>query len=173
MIKRGNRKFISDYNVLDMYKYCKKEHGLKLTKKEFIEHLNEITEYIVNRILFEADEYKLPHKLGHLRIKRRKQVLRLDAEGKLLVNKMMIDFNSCWKLWREQYPGKTDEEIAKIPNKKKVYFLNDHSHGYYNKFYWDKRSCVVQFNSIYKLEINRNWKQMLTKLSKQNMIYYE
>lgn len=173
MIKRGNRAYITDFLIKDLYKYVKKEYELNIPQAEFTKMLEEIISHIMNKILYYGHEYNIPHKLGHLRIKRNKNKFELDESGKVKTNKLKINYKESWNLWRTLYPNKTDEEIADIPNKKLIYYLNDNSHGYYNKFYWDKRSCIVRFHSIYKLEINREWKKILHLLSEQNMIYYE
>jgi hypothetical protein len=173
MYKRGKRKYISSTNIENMFRVAVEKYNFSLDKKEYSKLLEIINNYIFDIILHDSSEYRLPKKLGSIRIKRTKFKYKLDENGRVKKNQMKVDFNSSKKLWREKYPNKTWQEIKEIPDKPLIYYLNKHTNNYYNKFYWDKRTSTLKNQSIYKLDIIRNRKQELSRLSKQNKIYYE
>ena len=170
---RGKRKYISDYTTADIYRDYRNIYKGTLSKKEFSHYYKVIIDFILKKVLNDSEEYIFPFRLGTFRIKRTKYVLKTDENNKVITNGLKIDFKSSWNLWHRQYPNLTDKEIINIKGKKNIYFLNEHSNGYYNKFYWDKRTCVGKNQSVFKLYINRDRKRDLAFLSKQNKIYYE
>jgi len=173
MYKRGKRKHISNYNFIDIYKTAVSKYDIKLSKEEFTEAYDLIIDAIFKIVIDEVCEYNLPHKLGTFRVKRCKSNILLDENNKVITTNLKVNFNASKKLWRKKYPDKTWEEIKNISDKPLVYFLNKHTNGYYNKFYWDKRSCMVKNQSIYTLTIVRDKTKKLSEYSKLNKIYYE
>jgi hypothetical protein len=130
----------------------------------------------MNKILFEAEEFRFPARLGHLRIKKRKVHIELDQNGNIKKEFLRIDYKASWDMWRNLYPGKTDKEIATIPNKAKVYHLNDNFNGYYCRFYWDKTTMNVSNGTAYCFKVIRKWQRLVAKiLNDPNLTinYYE
>lgn len=173
MYKRGNRTYIADYTTKDVSIIARRDYNVKLSRKKFSEALELIINYIFELILEEGDEYRLPKQLGTLRVKRIKFKLRLGEDGNVNKNSLIPNFHACKQLWKSTYPDKSWEEIKNIKYKPMVYFLNKHTNGYYNKFYWDKRTSTVKNQSLYKINIVRERTAQLSLLSKQNKIYYE
>jgi len=172
MFKRGKRTYLSKYSTKDIFKVAKEKHGFSGDLSEFSDALDVITNHIFNIILYDSGEYKFTRQLGSIRIKNTKFKLKLNEDGSVKKNQLKVNFKASKELWKEKYPDKTWEEIKNIPNKPLVYFLNKHSNGKYNKFYWDKRASTVKNQSIYKLDIIRPRRIELSELSKQNKIYY-
>lgn len=172
-VKRGKRKIKADYSLKDLYKFYKKNYNSNLTYKQFKQVLTESVSYIMNRILNDSEEFILPNRLGNLRVKRFKNRLILDENNKVNMNFLKVDYKSSWEYWRKIYKGLSDEEIGKIPDKKHIYHLNEHTNGYYNRIYWDKTSMNIRNQHLYSFTPVRSWKEMLATLSNQNKIYYE
>src|SRR6056297_2753989 len=148
-IKRGKRKMIANYAIRDLYKYYKQNHDNPVSYKEFKRYLIFITSYIMHNILYEKMEFVSPKRVGNFRIRRMKNKIKVDENNEVQTNYLKPDWKKCWELWHEKYPDLSDEEIAKIPNKEKIYHLNNHSDGYYNKFYWDKLTCNIRNHTAY------------------------
>lgn len=171
---RGKGKVTSDYSLKDIYKFYKAHSdGEVVSYKEFRRYVTLITSYIMHNILYEKMEFIVPQRLGSFRIKRRKNKIIIGDDGEVQTNYLKPDYKKCWGLWREQYPNTPDEDIAKIPNKEHIYHLNQHSDGYYNRFFWDKLTCNIRNQTAYSFTLIRKWKQEINRLSNQNEMYYE
>lgn len=177
--KRGKRKVIADYKIKDIYKYykdkCKKKRIKWLEYTQFIKIHKIIYENIMNRIIYEGAEFTFSYRLGGLRIKKKKQVLRLDKEGNVDKRSLSVNWKKTKILWNKQYFGKTFEEIKKIKNKPLIYELNEHTDGYRFSFFWDKITCNVPNQSAYYFEPIRKYKERLAIALKtiKNLEYYE
>ena len=172
-VKRGENNLKADYGIRDIYRYYTESVNNPLNYKEFKKYVILITSYIMHNILYEKKTFKAPKRMGDFRIKRHKTKIKLDENGEVQTNFLKPDWKKCWQLWHEQYPDKTDEEIAKIPGKNHIYHLNKHTDGYYNRFYWDKLTCNIRNHTAYSFKPVRKWKKELSRLSNQNEIYYE
>ncbi len=168
---RTGGKYNSDFNILDIYKFYKQSQKDK--KKDIIDlstfrsilkyHNDEICKSIVK----ESTEFRMPYRLGYLRIRKFKQRIISDADGKLKTDHMKIDWKSTNELWEK------NEEAKRI--KKLVFHTNNHSNGFYYKWYWDKRSCNIKNSSVYSLVISRQYKRLIPETIKNNdsIDYYE
>ena len=105
---------------------------------------------VANQILTNALEYRLPARLGYLRIKKRYNPPRLDESGVGLDKERLItDWGASRKLWYEKY-GTTDmEELKKIPNKPIKYHENKHTSRHIFRFWWDRRTSKVAHIKAY------------------------
>lgn len=173
MYKRGKRKDITSISTRDIFNVAKKKYAFSLDYSEFSKLLSIINNYIFNIILYDNDEYRFPKNIGVFRIKRTQFKLKLDENGKVKTNQMHINFKASKELWKRKYPSKTWQEIKDIPNKPNIYYLNKHTNGIYNQFYWDRRTSTLKNQTFYKLDVIRERKKELSELSKQNKIYYE
>ena len=104
---------------------------------------------IMDDILLKSREFKMPFRLGSLRIKKKK----MNFSSKLK-NKLKID----WKATRE--------------NKKVIYHLNDHTNGFNYRWYWEKKNAIIKNKSIYSFQATRTNKRRLAALLKNNEIDY-
>lgn len=156
---KGKRKIIADYKSADIYNHYKDKVGGKALPKEvFWRVWKEFVEARMKMVIYDNLEFYLPYRLGSLRVRVGQKALRIDKNGNL---KYAIDYGASVKLWKEMYPDLTIEEIKKIPNKKKVYFTNEHTDGKILYWYWDKITCNFKNKSAYKIELIREWKRML------------
>lgn len=94
-------------------------------------------------IIKQSFEYKIPYRLGTLRIKKNKQKFKI-IDGRLKPKKKMIDwYQTRYVLWERLYPGKTLVELKEIKDKPLVMFTNEHSNGEVMRWYWNKKNIVT------------------------------
>lgn len=102
-------------------------------------------------ILEEAFEYKIPAKMGYLRIRSSKIKYKIK-DGRIMPKKGIINWGECRKLWYEMYPGLTLKEIKLIKDKPLIFYTNEHTNGEVYRWYWDKHTCMVPRHTIYTFE---------------------
>ena len=112
---------------------------------------------IVDEIMLDNFEYKIPSRLGTLTIRKRKPKLRFDDNGKL-INTMPIDWKATRELWDE------DEECKK--QKKLVRHLNEHTNGYVPFWNYSVNTATFKNKSVYKFKPTRTIKRQLSKILK-------
>lgn len=177
MYKSKNKVQI-DFGAPDIYKYyCEKTgNPLKLSQKQFTKITKNFFEVTTDKMMLENFEMVFPKRLGNLRIVKEKYKVKLTPEGDLDKRKLKVDYAATKKMWREEYPDKTMEEIFTIPQKPVIYHQNKHTNGYICKWYWDKRTCMVRNATYYKFSSARAVKRKLAKLLKNtelNLNFYE
>jgi hypothetical protein len=98
-----------------VYKYYKQKTipELQVDKQIFREICDEFNKLMIEKILLNSEEIRLPYRLGALRVKKSK--MKYDDK-----NKLKIDWAASKKLG------------------KRIYHLNDHTGGYKYRFYWTK-----------------------------------
>ncbi len=117
--------------------------------KKYRSICEDFNKLIMDNILLKSHEFKMPYRLGTLRIKKKK--MNYSQKNK---NKLKID----WKATRE--------------NKKVIYHLNDHTNGFNYRWYWLKREAVVKNKSVYSFQATRTNKRRLAALLKNNEVDY-
>lgn len=111
--------------------------------------INEFYKKIVDEILINNKTFKLPYRLGTVRVCKSKVIL-----------KHLTTFGVDWP--------------TTIKLHKRVYHLNEHSSGYRYFFYWSRECSVVSNLFFYRLVMSRTNKRRLAKLIKLNKYdYYE
>jgi len=160
-----------DYALDDIYNFYKKKQKLKnrkvVNRKIFgkiIRNYNrEICKYIVN----DSEEFRMPFRVGYLRIRKFKQRLILDPDGKLKTRHFKVDWKKTNELWNK------NEEAKKA--KKVVYHINEHSNRYYFKWYWFKITSNIKNVHYYTLVMSRQNKRLIAKALNENdkLDYYE
>jgi hypothetical protein len=128
------------FTISDAYKRFKKENpkGSKhyLTEKQYKEICYEFNRKIVNFVLLDAGEFRVPHRIGVIRIKKRKTDM----------NNLRIDFGEFRKTG------------------KKIYHLNEHSKEYYYRWYWQKKQAIIKNKSAYSFRATRTNKRIIKQL---------
>lgn len=135
--------------LTDFYKYYKKNYENIVDYSLYAKVIKEINEAISNAIIYDGFNFKLPIRLGYISIVKKKYKIKLDEDGIPIINWRAIDYKATKELWQELYPGKTIEEIKKIPNVKRVYHRNQHSNGYFFRWNYDKFTSNVPNKSAY------------------------
>lgn len=137
------------HSIADAYKFYRNIYKGKLTKKQYTQVAYEINRKISTLIIKESFEYKIPHGLGFLRIKKRKLRFKLNDKGKIDINKNIIDWKATWDYWEREYPGLTRKQIKDIPGKKVFFQTNEHTDGEVMSWYWDKRTSKIKNIILY------------------------
>lgn len=136
--------------LYDAYYMYKKEVGRNgISRQVYSDLCQEFNKRLSDKMVRESLEFRMPYRLGFLRVKAIKQQV-IIKDGKLDTTRMPIDWPACWEYWHEIYPGKSREEIKSIPNKKLIVHTNEHSDGYMMKWYWDRRQCNIKNYTAYK-----------------------
>ena len=161
--KRKENKITKDNITTDIYNFYRKNSNNPVSREVFVEFLfgddsdiissNGIYPTIVRMIIDGNFHWKMPFSFGVLSVAKYKGVA-IDKAGKI---RQPRDYQAEWRYWRKRYADKTDDEIAKIPDKPKIYLDNDHTNGYKCTFRWDKGGCNIRNNSAYKLKMQRIW----------------
>jgi len=174
-IKRGKNKIKPDYGIKDFFNYYKdnaKEPILDYNK--FVSIWKDCSHAISKLIIYRNLDFSIPARLGNLQIRKLKSKVFLNPDGSLNKNKLAINYKASWEKWIKEYPNLTNEEIAKLKDKKPVYHLNEHTDGYRVKWVWDKFTATIKNQSIYSLKMTRQNKQELSKAIKNYKTdYYE
>jgi len=113
--KRGEGNYKKDFGSNDVYKKYKEDviPELQVDKQLFRKICDEFNRMVIEEILLNSEEVRLPYRLGTVRIKKSK--MKYDDK-----NKLKIDWAASRKLG------------------KRIYHLNDHTGGYKYRFYWTK-----------------------------------
>ena len=144
------RKYKVTASLQDAYKMYKKDNP-DIDKRLYLDVAYDISKTISDMIIRESFEYRIPFKLGFLRIRKKTPKLKIK-NGRLDINKNIIDWAATIKYWQEQYPGKTKKELKQIKDKGIIFQSNDHTNGEVMSFYWDRSICSVVNHSIYSFD---------------------
>lgn len=125
-----------------------KEDNPGIKRSLYLAVAYDITKAIADMIIRESFEYRLPFKLGFLRIRKKKQKIKIK-DGRVDVNKNIIDWEATNKYWKEQYPNLTKQELKAIKDKPVIFQTNSHTNGEVMEWYWDRRICSVRNTSVY------------------------
>jgi hypothetical protein len=142
----------------EIYRFFRK----KFTKKErdslaFIDYgkfssvLKEFNQELARMIIEEAIEFKMPLRLGYIRIRKFKKQIHINPDGSVDKKNMSINWKASRELWAKEYPGKTKVQLKKIHGKPLVYHLNEHTDGYGFFLYWNKKGSNAQNRSVYSM----------------------
>jgi len=162
----------------EMYKYYRakfkmyqKVHEYNIFKGVLRDFNQEITRLMVEH----GAEYKMPVRLGSIRIKKYKRAIRLNEDGSVNKNGMGVNWPESKSLWAREYPGLTPEELKKIRNKPLVYYLNEHTDGYRFILYWNKNGSNAKNRRLYSFvftSVNNRYLGAILRSNKKPE-YYE
>lgn len=144
----GKHRFKIDKNYVDMYKYYKDTYAKKVDVKLYKKLCLEFNMKLSDKIITDSLDFKMPYKLGNLRVRGKKQPIKFK-DGKVDTRAMGVDWASSKKMWKSMWPDKSYKEIMDIPDKKLLVYTNDHSNGYIMKFIWDRRLANIKNGNVY------------------------
>jgi hypothetical protein len=173
--KRGARKVCADYKMDEIYTFYKERYGDKALPRETVHEIyKKLFPEIIKLIVFENLDYRMPARLGSLRVKKKLIRPKIDKNGNLDARRLSVDYKATKRYWEKLYLGKTAEEIALIENKPLIKELNEHSNNYRLTFWWDKVTSNVTNQSAYYLKITRDNSAILSHANKlnSNLNYY-
>lgn len=129
-----------------------------IKKKEYRDILMDINNEVMDLIISEGFEFRLPYRLGTLRIRKKKIKYRFKEDGTLDTQNLKVDWKSTNDLWNK------DEEAKK--NKTVVFHTNAHTNKYLLGFFWSKRTSKSRNLSVISFHASRANKRRLAKVSK-------
>jgi len=128
-----------------------KEDNPDIAKRLYLDVAYDITQTISDMIIRESFEFRIPFKLGFLRIRKKIPKLYIK-DGRIDVNKNIIDWEATLRYWKETYPGKTRKELKDIKDKGIIFQRNPHTNGEVMSFYWDKFTCGIKNITVYTFD---------------------
>jgi hypothetical protein len=131
----------------DSYKHFKENHDIKVSKRVYKDICKDFNKAIAHKVLTEAYEFRLPYRLGSLRIKGQKMSFK-DKRT------LRIDYQKTKEL------GHT------------VYHLNNHTNNYMYRWWWNKMLAIVKNKGAYLFKPTREHKRTLAKLLKEGKAEY-
>jgi hypothetical protein len=137
---RGRNKIQDSYVLKDMYAdYIndKEENSpYNISYTEYVNIIRDHTKMVMDNILDKAQSFKMPYRLGTIRI------VKLDSSLSRK-RRYSLDFSLTQKYG------------------KPIYHLNEHSGGYKYMFKWDKADAYVKHKSFYRFIPTRTNKRKL------------
>jgi len=147
-MNRGRNKIQKPYTLRDMYPDYIADKAEKspyyIEYDEYKQIILDFISEIVHYMLYEAGTFKMPYRLGNLR------VIKLQSSYSRK-KRLSVDFNLTRKY------GKT------------IYHFNEHSDGFKYMFKWDKQKAVVKHKSFYRFIPTRSNKRHLAYIIKNRL----
>lgn len=158
--KRGLGKKNNDIKQYYWYSYYLKNtvYKKKLSRKVHAAFLKELFDTFVDMMIFETFELKLPG-IGKFRIRSKKTIITTKT-GEIIIRKR-IDWKSTWEMWRNKYPGLTDDEIIKNYKHTKQLKIINFEKDELCEFIWDNQSSSLMNKGFYKFSVTRLAKKKL------------
>ena len=146
------------YGQIEIYRFFKS----KFTKREiecssfvgyskFAGIIKDFNKELSRMIIEDAVEFKMPFRLGYVRIKKFKKKYMLRADGTIDKSNQSINWKATRELWAKEYPGKSIPELKQIRGKPLIYHLNEHTGGYGFFLYWNKKGSNAMNRSVYSM----------------------
>jgi hypothetical protein len=151
--KRGLNKITTHYGMTSYYDYYASHYEKKVSRRTYNNIVGDFNKEVIELILNEGVEYRLPVLGLTLSVKKEKRTPRIK-DGKLY-NPSPIDWVTTRKLW------KADEESRK--NKLLVRYVNHHTSGYVFRIFLVKFGARLKNRSIYKFRTSRYFQRALGK----------
>jgi hypothetical protein len=171
--KRGKRRFIADYKFEEIYSFYKEMYKDEALSKEVVHEIyKKLFPEIVKLMVFENLDYRMPARLGSIRVRKKEVGPKIDKNGNLDTRNLSIDFKATKKLWEKLYPGKTAEEINLIEGKPIIRETNDYNGGYRLHWYWDKLTSNLLNQSAFYINMTRGSDEILSRGAKTNQLNF-
>lgn len=123
----------------------KRIHSYKIIKGVLRDFNNELSKLLIE----DGAEFKMPVRLGSLRIKKYKRKIIINEDGTVDKKRMSVNWRESKELWKREYPGKTPEELKLIKYKPLIYYLNEHTDGYRFLLFWNKIGSNAKNRGLY------------------------
>lgn len=138
------------------------QNPYNISRKLYGQIIREFNKRVMDRILYEAQDFKIPCRLGYIGIRKYKNKLKVDENGKVL-NRFPVNWKATWDLWKE------DPEARK--KGKKVHLYNEHSDEYTAYFKYSKSTAIFPNKSLYKLRMARKNTRELSNIMRDPVKY--
>jgi hypothetical protein len=174
---RNKKKFPQELSNLKQYRYYTKEYGNPTSLKNWnglwtdfwygFKDKDKEIQGIFDKIIFENLEVQFPHKMGTLKIAKKKVEVRLNWYGELDTKSLAVDWEATNKLWQENPESKK--------NKQRIFHTNAHTGGYRMGWVWNRSKANFKNKRIYDIDICRTIDRKLSKALKNpdyNLDFY-
>lgn len=144
--------------------------------KTFGSIIKDFNKEVSRLIIEEGVEFKMPLRLGSIRIRKYKRKIRFNEDGSVDKSRLAVNWPPTKELWAKEYPGLSKAELKEIKNKPLVYHLNEHSDGYSFLFYWNKKGSNAVNRSIFSMVFTFTNDRHLAEIIKSDIKkveYYE
>jgi hypothetical protein len=170
-LKRSSGKFLGNIKKEDFFKFYKDNSKDPVDKKIYNAFMKELLTTYMEKIILEGEEIRLGL-IGRVRV--RSNQLKVVKDDGTLAKSLKPNWQLTWEYWFKKYEGKTKEEIINISDKTVIYHENEHSHGEFYDFFWDKVTANVKYKSLFKFVASRQYKRLLssTVKSKERKVFY-
>jgi len=149
---RSNNKIKVHFGMRDYYSFYKKKYKKNLSSKLYNKIITDANREILELILNEGLEYKLPYLSSTLTIRKDKRIPRI-VDGKV-INTSPVDWVTTKTLWESDAQAKEKKILVK--------YLNNHTSGYVFRIFMKKFGSSFNNRSVYKFEPSRKFKRGLS-----------
>ena len=173
--KRKEGKYKADLVTRDIYKFYVNKVKNPLSYTVFSKIIQEVNKNCIYKLALTGGEFRMPYGTGVLYVAKRKINLKLNPDGTVYLKNLKVDWKKTKELWEKRYPGISAEDIVKIKDKPKVFYLNEHSNKYRMVYNWDRKTCNMKNQSLYLFRVARTLKSEVAKyfVESGNTNYYE
>lgn len=156
---RGKGRHNCQVKTKEFYQTYLEDTDNAVDRATFGNVLNDINDSISKAIIRENYDFRVPYRLGYIRIKKFKNYF----DKKYL----KPDWKKTNELW--------DKDPKAKKEKKLVYHFNEHTENYYFRFYYTKFTCNIKNKSVYSFKPTRDNARFLSNYIRANpeMDYYE
>ena len=152
--KRTKGKIKKHYGTKDYYNFFKTTYPLlKINKSIYNKIIDDFNKQLVNLIIEENLDFKIPHLGSNLGIRKVKNEPRIK-DGKL-INNTPINWVETKKLW--------DEDPECKEKKLLVRFLNNHTSKFVFRLYFKKYVYPFKNKQYFKFKTVRSFSRLLAK----------
>lgn len=149
MTKRNN----TDYGMLDYHSYYNKNNSFKVDRKTFSNIVSELNKVVVDTMLENGKDFKLPSRCGAIVIRKTKRKVKM-VDGKI-VNTNPPDWKKTLKLWESDKESKEKKTIIR--------HSNIHTAGYVFQILYSRSTANFKNKTFYSFKAARNFKRDLAK----------
>lgn len=152
-------KIRSDYGLTDYYKKYKKIHKRSVDYSIYRDILRECNDTIRNLIANEAYDFKMPQRMGIVKVRKFIKAVKIDKNGKLK-HSLAPNWKATLDLWRSDNEAREAKTV--------IFHDNDHSGGYTFKIVYSKKTANFRNKSAYRFHPNRQMSRALARSIKEN-----
>lgn len=155
----GTREFYKHYRN----KYVeKKGDAYDISRGIYLNICKEFNQAYMDKALFNAEDIKLPCRLGYLGVRKYKKKFVFDEDGNIIKG-MPVDWKRTKDLWYRDPEARRQRKV--------VYHDNWRSDDYLAMFKWFKRTAIFPNASMYRFIVTRTNKRTLSAIMKNNKEY--
>ncbi len=153
-MNRSNKsnKIKVDYGMPDYYNHYCKISDNPVSKLKYNKIISDFNNGIIDLILNDSLEYKIPHINSTLLVKKDKRKPRIK-DGKL-INSSPVDWKTTSKLWNDDPDAKKKKILVR--------YINSHTSGYVFRIYMKKFSSTFKNRSYYSFKTSRKLQRALS-----------